>query len=305
MQDFVAIDFETANSSRGSACEIGLVRFVDGVVDDTFRSYIYQSEFDSMNVMIHGITEADVANAPSMDELWPQIENFIGDSPIVAHNAGFDMSVLVRAMSSGLRGLTYNYYCTMVMARELMELPSYGLDWVTEAVGISYPMNHRALDDAIAAGKLAVELLQMAGSSSFEEAYKQLSKPLRTVAPEDVTVRKHPSLRPEITPEIQELLNKGVSYDDCDYFRGKKIVFTGALLSMDRSSASDIVEKLGADAVDSISKKTNIVVCGYQDPRVLKGQPISSKKKKAIELREAGIDIEILDEKTFLELLSA
>ena len=96
--DFVAIDFETANEERGSACEISLVRFSNGQVTEKLTSFIYQDRFSFINTSIHGITEKDVAKAPEFEEFWPTAREFIGSSPMVAHNAGFDMGVLYRSL---------------------------------------------------------------------------------------------------------------------------------------------------------------------------------------------------------------
>ena len=69
LSDFVAIDFETANENRDSACEIGLVRFSGGKVVDRFQSLVYQEYFNPFNVSMHGIPENHVAIAPSFDEV--------------------------------------------------------------------------------------------------------------------------------------------------------------------------------------------------------------------------------------------
>ena len=68
---FVAIDFETANSFRGSVCEVGLVRVIDGIVDDSFavlvKPHADHSHFDGINVSIHGIHPTDVLAAEAFD----------------------------------------------------------------------------------------------------------------------------------------------------------------------------------------------------------------------------------------------
>jgi DNA polymerase-3 subunit epsilon len=61
--DFVALDVETANADLGSICSIGLVHFRSGAV---FKSLTIlfdpEDEFDPLNVGIHGIRPADVAD---------------------------------------------------------------------------------------------------------------------------------------------------------------------------------------------------------------------------------------------------
>ena len=92
--DFVAIDFETANSFPGSACAVGLVRVTNGEVVDRQMRLIkpvprdwnpkkqpLRSLFDRYNVMIHGISPEDVIDAPPWHEVWPGLLDYAGGLP--------------------------------------------------------------------------------------------------------------------------------------------------------------------------------------------------------------------------------
>ncbi|MFA4929550.1 MAG: exonuclease domain-containing protein [Patulibacter sp.] len=99
---WVAIDFETATQSRASACAIGIVTVEDGVVVAE-REILIQppgNEYDGFNIAIHGITPEDTAYAPTFAEVWPEIERAIDGRLVLAHNAGFDLSVLRHASRS-------------------------------------------------------------------------------------------------------------------------------------------------------------------------------------------------------------
>ncbi len=80
MDSFIAIDYETANINHESACALGVSIVENGVVLESFESFIKPpeefSEFDPFNTMIHGITSKDVKKAPSFDYVWSKIENF-------------------------------------------------------------------------------------------------------------------------------------------------------------------------------------------------------------------------------------
>ena len=70
--DFVAIDFETANSDRDSACQIGITTVLNGKIKDVKCWFINpETHFDFFNTLIHGITEDKVKNALTFKELWP------------------------------------------------------------------------------------------------------------------------------------------------------------------------------------------------------------------------------------------
>ncbi len=71
MLDYTAIDFETANSYRGSPCSVGLVRVRDGIPVEECHWLIRPPEqvdhFDHFNIALHGITPEMVATAPPME----------------------------------------------------------------------------------------------------------------------------------------------------------------------------------------------------------------------------------------------
>ncbi len=73
--DFVALDRETANRARGSACAVGVVRVVNSGVADTWSTLIQPPErfatFDARNTQVHGLGADDVADAQRFADVWP------------------------------------------------------------------------------------------------------------------------------------------------------------------------------------------------------------------------------------------
>jgi DNA polymerase-3 subunit epsilon len=94
--NFIALDFETANSSRLSACSIGLVKVKNGKIIDEYYSLIKPSPFifDFRNTQIHGITENDCVIAPSFLDIWPSISLWFQNQNIVGHWVSFERNVL-------------------------------------------------------------------------------------------------------------------------------------------------------------------------------------------------------------------
>ena len=96
MQDFAAIDFETANNERSSVCSVGVVVVWGGEIVDKFYSLI-KPEPEYYNYwcsQVHGLCADDTDNAPIFPEVWKQIEPKIAGLPLVAHNKAFDESCL-------------------------------------------------------------------------------------------------------------------------------------------------------------------------------------------------------------------
>jgi DNA polymerase-3 subunit epsilon len=158
MKSFIAIDFETANYSRESAISIGLVKYRDYQVVDTYYSLIRPPKLYIRRDFtdIHGLTVNDVKDAPTFDEIWDsKIKPFIGRNPLAAHNASFDMSVLKAVLEwYDLPVPKLKYFCTCSLARNFWpSLKSHALTALAKEFGIAYNA-HNALDDAMTCGKL-------------------------------------------------------------------------------------------------------------------------------------------------------
>lgn len=86
---------------------------------------------------------------------------------------------------------------------------------------------------------------------------------------------------------------------------GKTVVFTGKLESLKRNEARTAVIQIGGMSPDTLTKDTDYLVVGVQDLRIVGEKGLSGKMKKAAQYKEAGKDIEIIDEKDFLEMMKA
>ena len=170
--NFVSIDFETAKYSQESACAIGLAKFSNGNMVDTFYSLIrppvlyIRPDFTEL----HGLTVDDVKDAPTFADLWESaIKSFTGNLPMAAHNAAFDMGVLQAVLEWYKLAIPdLSYFCTLSMARKTWPgLESYSLPILAANFGIVYNA-HNALDDAINCGKLALMSAEKFGAGNIK-----------------------------------------------------------------------------------------------------------------------------------------
>lgn len=164
---FTAIDFETANSDRLSACSMGLCTVVDGKIEDSCSFLIRPPQeathFDSVNVSIHGITYEKVRNCGFFCDKWPVVESAIKDKVIVAHNMSFDNSVLSKLLDRySIEPVHKGTLCTVKLAKKaLPDLINHKLDTVSKYVGYDMKETHHdAGADAIACAKILLYIAE-------------------------------------------------------------------------------------------------------------------------------------------------
>src|SRR5699024_5800820 len=163
---FVGFDVETANSVRGSICAIGLSIVRDGNIVDT-RSWLCRpprrlAKFEARNIDIDGIRPGDVARQPMFRERIADVLDLVGELPLVAHNASFDIGAIRAASAaSGLSWRPLQYGCTLQWARrDLPGLSNYKLPTVSAALDVELRQHHDASADASAAANVALELMR-------------------------------------------------------------------------------------------------------------------------------------------------
>ena len=163
MQDFAAIDFETANNERSSVCSVGIVIVRGGEIVDSFYSLI-QPEPNYYNYWcsrVHGLCCDDTDSAPVFPEVWKQIEPLIEGLPLVAHNRPLDESCLKAVFRVYQMDYPdYDFYDTLCVSRRKMPgLANHQLHTVAAACGYKMENHHHALADAEACAWIAREIL--------------------------------------------------------------------------------------------------------------------------------------------------
>jgi len=162
----VIVDVETSGQSAaygGRVIEVGLVAVEDGYVVAELDTLINCGAVISFGAFrVHGISEAMLSGQPPPAEVWPQVTEFVGTSPLVAHNAPFDRSFVSRELALLGQTLDNRWHCTVRLARKrLPQLPNHRLETVYRYLFGELPstvQRHRALDDARLAARVWMEL---------------------------------------------------------------------------------------------------------------------------------------------------
>lgn len=161
MPAFVAVDLETTGLEfeKDEIIEVALVRFENGVPTENV-DYLVKPTTAVLRPFIEsltGITNADIADAPDFASVAGSICSFIGDLPIVAHNATFDSKFLKNTMEKAGIPFDHAVWDSLTLSRiAFQDVPNHRLDTLTQELNIERSRAHRALPDAEACGKLFV-----------------------------------------------------------------------------------------------------------------------------------------------------
>jgi len=161
---YVAIDFETADYRRESACAVGLAVVENGAIQVRERYLIRPPDYEPDTApdrfrftYIHGLRWHDVKDAPDFAEVWAALQPHLdGAAFFAAHNAGFDRGVLQACCARyDLAPPARDFVCTVQLARHVLGLRPANLPSVARALDI--PLDHHdPLSDAEACARIVL-----------------------------------------------------------------------------------------------------------------------------------------------------
>jgi len=170
---FVVVDLETTGGapsfgagSRGHGIiEIGALRLCGGRIVDRFSTLVHPGRrLPPFITQLTGITDAMLADAPSIDAVLPRFIDFARASVLIAHNAAFDLAFLDSArLQLSAETFEQPHLCTLRLARRLLpQLRRRSLDALGGHFGIPLVDRHRAMGDARITAELFFHLLELA-----------------------------------------------------------------------------------------------------------------------------------------------
>lgn len=302
---WIAIDVETA-AGRDSICAVGIVESVGGRLRPLGRQLLRppRDEWNSFNMAIHGIRPQDVVGKPTLAEWWPSFLDVVTGDPVVAHHAAFDMNAFRYTLEAcGVDVIPFRFACSRVIARDAWPgWWSYSLPVIVEQLNLPAFDHHDPLDDALACGRIVHSALSHYGVDSLDALV--VERRLRWGLVDEGRYDPFVSIKNGSRSVIAPIPSAGATFDEAHPLLGKSVAFTGTLSSMTRAQAAQLVVDVGGHFGRSVTKRTNYLVTGTQDFRVLaKGASTSNKRSKAEALISAGADLELIPEDEFLQLV--
>ncbi|WP_019134619.1 3'-5' exonuclease [Kallipyga massiliensis] len=286
INDYCVLDTETTGLSAyyDEIIEIGILKVRNNEITNRYSQLIKPSfEIDDFITQFTGITNEMLEGMPPIIKVKEEVLTFIGNDIILGHNTPFDMRFIKKGFNAELPN---QYMDTMQFARKLYpELKRHRLCDLTQYLDL-HNNEHRALSDCISTKELydAIKASMATRNLSIEDLWAYSKNGGRGI-------------------NIKAIKPTEVDINEDGFFFNKHVVFTGKLEEMRRKDAMQIVVDLGGILDAGVNKQTNYLILGDNDYHaILKGKK-SNKHKKAEKLKLDGQDIEIIDEKTFYDLL--
>jgi DNA polymerase-3 subunit epsilon len=161
VDELVILDFETTGLSPSYArvIEVGAILIKENKIVDKISQLLYPgSSIPQFITSITGITNQMVKGKPTPEKFMPTLKKFIGNNPILAHNASFDQKFLMSEMENIGINIENPFLCTLKLARRLLpNAPNHKLGTLASYLALKIPKNHqahRALDDVMVTNQI-------------------------------------------------------------------------------------------------------------------------------------------------------
>ena len=169
---YVVFDLETTGFSpdKNKIIEIGAVKVVHGEITERFSTFVNPEVPIPYRIEeLTSIRDDMVIDAPKIETILPQFMEFCGDAIMVAHNADFDMSFIIKNCERQGIEKEFTIIDTVALARILLpQLNRFKLDTVAKALGVSLENHHRAVDDAGCTAEIFVKFVKMLHDRGME-----------------------------------------------------------------------------------------------------------------------------------------
>ncbi|MBR3313132.1 MAG: type I-E CRISPR-associated endoribonuclease Cas2 [Atopobiaceae bacterium] len=164
--EYVVLDLETTglDSEHDAIIDIGAIRYLLGQEDEEFQTFVRVNESLPESVVeLTGIRDNDIVQGMGLEDALNDLLDFIGNSPIVMHNASFDLGFLEKALEEfDLDELDNELIDTLEIARKrLPHVGNHRLDTLRDYFGLEETRAHRALGDCRSTRELLLELLKL------------------------------------------------------------------------------------------------------------------------------------------------
>jgi DNA polymerase-3 subunit epsilon len=291
---FVALDVETANGDAASICQIGLALVEASGAMETFSFFIDPEEdFAPFNTRLHGISAMTVAGCPNFPLVFEPLRPFLRRHPLVQHSTFDERAIAAACKAYGLAAPDLRWHNSVQAARtawpELRGNGGHGLGSLKTHLGLEF-QHHDAAEDAKAAAQVVLLAEKKTGADFFDGSFSR--------------VRVKPGAAPAPAKRGGGLFPKSVAREGNPQGRlyGHAACFSGDL-TISREEAARMAAEAGVTVKASVSRKVTMLVVGRYAMSGGADGYLSTKHRRAVELKEQGHEIRVISEEEFLAVL--
>lgn len=297
--DFVLLRLECCNMLKNAPCNIALVGVRSGQIEEE-RQFLVNPEDSPFDFLMSGVQLSELKQYPTFKAQWPQIESFIRRYPLLVPSAdGYDIDVLYNALND-VAYEPISYVTAKNICRRSLNTYSVSYEHLCGMLGLE-PADYNPLNLARSWANiisLALSRVDYTSLDIFFEAQNIVKGSISSSGFVRSYIKRvyKPKKRTQVDVDPE-------NFDETNLFYDQNVVFTGKLTYFLREEAEKEVLKIGGHIQGNLTKTTNFLVVGEQNPSVVGPDGLSSKQRKAIEYREQGLDIEFLTEREFIEAM--
>lgn len=299
--NFALIRIECCNQYKDTPCRLALVGVKNSEIVEQKEFFIdpLDAEFDFMT---SGTTLEDLRGRGSFAEQFPALLDFIKQYPVLVSTAdGYDADVLFNVITlHKVESGSLPYMTAKNVLRRAYDSYSYQFDYLCDEMGVSVD-GITPMDFAIAWCQL---LIKACADKEFADLLMFAEENRIVVGSISLQGYERCHIKRIYKPKKKEVTEYDpANFDETHPFFDRNVVFTGKLTYFLREDAEYYVERIGGHCSSGLTKATSYLVVGVQSPSQVGPDGLSAKQKKAIKYREEGMEIELLNETDFIDIM--
>lgn len=283
MTDYCVLDVETTglDYKTDRIVQLSILRVEGDSIAETFTTMVNPGHpIPARATAIHGITDADVKDAPKYEDIADRVYELLNGQTVVGHNVTFDLNfteILMLAGENADKDLDIDYIDTWQYSRVVVRgMPDYKLQTLLAHFEIDPGKAHTADADTLATFELFKRL-------RYEDAHAK-----------EIAAAKRREAREQEAAERQKKYGASPLFD-------RNVYFAGAF-SVSREAIEELAKSVGAKVRYEVNGRTAFVVKG--DTEAQSGLGTVQNLQKAEDLGQAGKPVKIIGEAEFFSLVS-
>lgn len=299
--NFAILRMECCNQYKNAPCRIALIGVKNSAIVEQ-KEFLINPGDEPFEFLASGTQLSELKDKGSFVDNWAEINDFIRRYPLIVSTAdGYDTDVLFNVIRRfELLCVPIPYVTAKNLCRRSVQTYSYTFDFLCDLLNV-IPIDRMPVNLAINWAEIIINAfkdIEGDGLICFCENHNIVIGGISYDSYDKCYIKR---VRESKKRDVSGL--SGSTFDESHPFYDQNVVFTGTLQHFSRDESQSHVERIGGHCPSGLTKSTNYLVVGVQSPAQVGPDGLSGKQKKAIKYKEEGVEIEILSEADFIDLM--